>query len=425
MGLFLHGIAIGQRLALLGAGGVLFFIGVSLFSAPLVRPLASFLGAPAARLGGSAGKIARANAVRNPGRTAATSAALMVGLALVTFVAVFGQGIRVPFVQAIDQLFISDYAVVAQNGYSPISPTSEQTLERVPGVTTVAGLRFGSGKAFRTALDVSGVAPNIGRLIRIEWTAGDNAASRLGARGAFIDSDYADAHKLRLGSPIRLLTPTGLVLPLRVLGIYKAPLGGSPFGQITISTSTFDASFPSPMNFAIPLDIRGGANARNSALLEHALASFPDQKVETKAQFKAAQLQGLDQLLNLLYVLLALSLLVSFFGIVNTLVLSVFERTREIGMLRAIGMTRRQTRRMVRYESVTTALIGATLGIALGLALAALVTSVLGKYGIIFAVPWTALVAFAVVAIVVGLLAAILPARRAAHLDVLSALQYE
>jgi putative ABC transport system permease protein len=147
--------------------------------------------------------------------------------------------------------------------------------------------------------------------------------------------------------------------------------------------------------------------------------------VETRDQFRDRQLSTLDTVLNVLYALLALSIVVSLFGIVNTLVLSVFERTRELGMLRAIGMTRRQVRWMIRHESIVTALIGAALGIAVGAFLAALVTQALADEGIVFAVPYGTLAVFVVVAIAAGMLAAIFPARRAARLNVLEALQYE
>jgi len=155
------------------------------------------------------------------------------------------------------------------------------------------------------------------------------------------------------------------------------------------------------------------------------MSVFPDAKVQTKAQFKSNQLKGLDLLLNLLYVLLSLSIVISLFGIVNTLVLTVFERTRELGMLRAVGMTRRQVRRMIRHESIVTALIGATLGISIGFVLAALVTTELSSQGFVFAVPYASIVVFVLAAILVGIIAAVFPARRAARLNVLEALQYE
>jgi putative ABC transport system permease protein len=155
------------------------------------------------------------------------------------------------------------------------------------------------------------------------------------------------------------------------------------------------------------------------------LSAFPDTKVQTNAEFVRSQSKFIDQILNLLYVLLALSVVISLFGMVNTLVLSVYERTREIGMLRVVGLSRRQTRRMVRHESVVTALIGAGLGLSLGVILAAALTHALDRFGVTFAVSAPSLAAFTLVAVVGGILAAIAPARRAARLNMLSALQYE
>jgi len=181
--------------------------------------------------------------------------------------------------------------------------------------------------------------------------------------------------------------------------------------------------YANPENVYTFINMRGGVTPANTRQLKAALASFPDAKVQTKSQFKTNQLQGLNLLLNLLYVLLSLSIIVSLFGIVNTLVLTVFERTRELGMLRAVGMTRRQVRRMIRHESVITALLGAAFGIPLGILLALLVGGAI-KYAA-FTVPVGTLVVFVIAAIVAGLVAAIFPARRAARLNVLAALQYE
>jgi putative ABC transport system permease protein len=173
------------------------------------------------------------------------------------------------------------------------------------------------------------------------------------------------------------------------------------------------------------INMKGGVSDANTKVLERDATGFADAKVQTRDQFKKNFEKPIDALLNLLYVLLALSVVVSLLGIINTLVLTVYERTREVGMLRAVGMTRMQTRLMIGYESIVTALMGAALGITVGIFLAALVTHALSSQGIVFAVPWLQLVWFVLAAIVVGILAAILPARHAARLNVLQALQYE
>jgi ABC-type antimicrobial peptide transport system permease subunit len=241
--------------------------------------------------------------------------------------------------------------------------------------------------------------------------------------GAFVNHDYAKAKHLRVGSPITLETPSGSFVHLVLKGIYSPPKGAAPFGDLTISTQRFDASYPQPQNIYALLNIPGGVSATNTARLHAALANFPDAKLQTKSQFISNQEQGLHTLLNLLYVLLSLSIVVSLFGIVNTLVLTVFERTRELGMLRAVGMSRRQVRRMIRHESIVTALLGAAFGIPLGVVMALLVGAAI-KYAA-FTVPVGTLVVFIIAAILAGIVAAIFPARRAARLNVLEALQYE
>jgi putative ABC transport system permease protein len=258
------------------------------------------------------------------------------------------------------------------------------------------------------------------------WSSGSSSVpAQLGRDGAFIKGRYANDHSLEIGSPLTLTTPTGKTLRLHVEGIFDEPKGGSPFGEIAISKTTFDDSFANHDNEWTLLNIRGGPTDENSARLEQALAAFPNAEIETRDEFKNGQLHNLKRSLNILYLLLGLSVIVSMFGVINTLVLSVFERTREIGMLRAVGMTRRQVRRMVRHESIVTALIGAALGIGVGISLAGLTSLALSQYGVVFALPYKSLAAFLVVAILAGMLAAILPARRASRLNVLEALQYE
>ncbi len=426
LGIFVHGQSVLLHLLEIGAGVLLLFLGVAIFAPKIVPPLASVLGWPGKQVGGAAGGLARENAMRNPARTASTAAALMIGLALVTFVAILAQGLRSSFESAVDQLFVADYALTASNTFNPLTIDAQKAIENVPGVQAVSGIRAGSGRFLGSVHNLTAVDANMSKVIHLDWKAGSNAVpARLGRDGMFTDDDYAKKHHLKLGSPVRIELPNSSFLNVMVKGIFKKPKGGSPFGEATISSALFDANFPRPQNEMALMDMPGGVNDANTAALEAPLKPFPDAKVQTRDEFKTNFEKPLNNLLNLLYALLGLSVIISVFGIVNTLVLTVFERTRELGMLRAVGMTRRQVRRMIRHESIVTALIGAALGIALGVFLALLVTSALSNEGFVFAMPWTSLAVFVIAAVVVGILAAVLPARRAARLNVLEALQYE
>jgi putative ABC transport system permease protein len=423
-GVFASGLETVPRLLAIAVGTLLLFLGVALVAPRLVRPLAAFLGWPGARLGGAAGELARDNATRNPGRTATTAAALMVGLALVTFVSILGQGLRTSFSDSVAELFVADYSLNA--GDEPLNPAAARAAERVEGVEAVSAIRGDDARAFGGDVHVNGVEADMTEVLSMSWRDGsDRVPGELGADGAFVKDEYADEHDVSVGSRLELKTPTGDVLPFRVIGVFAEPKGGSPFGEVAISASAFDRSFANRDNEFTFINMRGGVSEANTAALERVVREFPEANVETRDEFRDRQLSVLDTVLNILYALLALSVVVSLFGIVNTLVLTVFERTRELGMLRAIGMTRRQIRRMIRYESIVTALIGAVLGLVVGMFLAALVTQTLSDEGVVFAIPYATLAVFVVIAIGAGVLAAILPARRASRLDVLEALQYE
>jgi ABC-type antimicrobial peptide transport system permease subunit len=372
----------------------------------------------------STSRVGAENARRNPQRTASTAAALMIGLALVTLVATLASGIISSFTDAVNELFTGDYAITAQNNFSPIPIDAAEAAAQAPGVIAIGNVRTGEALVYKKSEFVTAVDPGMAQVINMDWKEGSQEVlTQLGDDGVFVDDSYADDHDLKLGSPIELTFANGNTKTFVVKGIFKPPTGGSPFGPVTMSAAAWDSQTPSPRNLYSFVKMKGGETDANQAALDKALTDFPNAKAQTRQQFIDNQISGLSSVLNILYVLLALSVIVSLFGIVNTLVLTVFERTREIGMLRAIGMTRRQVRRMIRHESVITALIGAALGILLGIVLAALLIARVDF--LVFAFPTTQVVVFVIAAIVVGIVAAIFPARRAAKLDPLRAIAYE
>jgi putative ABC transport system permease protein len=422
VGIFASGIATLAVVLLLVFGILGLFVGVAFAAPHLVKPLTRVVGLPARRSGGVAGELANANSVRNPSRTASTAAALMIGLTLVTVVAVLGEGMRSTVESAVTDQVDAAYILNGTDG-EPFEAAEGDALARVPGVNTASHVRVDKALVGGEDEDVTGVDPaTIARFYSFDWTDGSDAAlAQLGTDGALVTQTYADDQDLAIGDPLSIQTASGDKLKVVVRGIYDPPEIDQMLGPISIGQQAFDKVFPQPKNRFTFLDAGADANQALTA----ASADFSDAEVHTGAAFANDYTQGFASFLNFLYVLLAFSVVVSLFGMVNTLVLSVFERTRELGMLRTIGMTRRQARRMIRHESVITALIGAALGLPLGIFLAGLVTQALSKYDIAFSIPIPELVAFTMVAILAGLAAAILPARRAARLNVLDALHYE
>lgn len=424
---FRDNLATGSRLLLIAGGVIFLFIGVAMISSRLVRPLAALVGLPAKAVGGAAGKLARGNSVRNPGRTASTAAALMIGIALVTFVAVLANGMKASNREAIEDQVTADYVVTAQDGFTPFVAAAGDSIANSPDAEVVANVRSDLGKVGDNSTYVTGINPDsILQTYSFDWKEGDDSVvQNLGPDEAIVDAKFAEDNDIAVGQTISVLTPSGQTLDQTVVGLYEPPPFYPLLGGVSVTTETFDSAYERPRNQFTFVNVSDGSTAATTASLESAVADFPDAKVQTREAWITQQDEDFNQFLVMLYVLLALSVIVSIFGMVNTLVLSVYERTRELGMLRAVGMTKRQARRMVRHESVITALIGAALGLPLGIFLAALVTRALQEFDVRFSIPWGQLVFFAVIAVIVGILAAIMPARRAAKLNVLRALQYE
>jgi putative ABC transport system permease protein len=418
-------IATRERFALLGIGVLLLFIGVAMLSSRLVVPLAKVVGIPARRIGGAAGKLAEGNAQRNPGRTAATAAALMIGIALVTFVAVLAHGLRVSNSDAIERQIQADLIVTSEDGYSEFPAAVGDAVEDTREVETVSNVRQDIAEIDGNAGNLTGLDARIDDVYDFRWVQGsDELLTSLGDDGAVIPDNVAEDNGLAMGDTIPVRSTDNTTKDFVVRGIYD----GSPFypllGSASVSQAAFDDLYDRPRNRFTLMNVPGEPEAAKAGV-ERAVEGFPDTRIQTRQDWIDKEDREIQRFLLLLYVLLALSVIISLFGMVNTLVLSVFERTRELGMLRAVGMTRRQVRRMVRHESVITALIGAALGLPLGIFLALLVTRALSQYDLQFALPTVSLIVFVFVSIIAGLLAAVLPARRAARLNVLRALQYE
>jgi putative ABC transport system permease protein len=422
VGVFVSGLSAIAVAALLGIGVIALFLGVALAAPHLVKPLARLVGLPARRSGGIAGDLASSNSVRNPSRTASTAAALMVGLTLVTVVAVLGAGVRKSVESAVTDQVNAAYIVDGPDGM-PFAAAEGDAIARAPAVNTASHVRVDKALVAGKEQDVTGVDPaTIGQFYKFKWTDGSAAAiAGLGTDGALVTQSYAEDKNVAIGKRLSVQTASGDKRTVVVRGIYDPPEIDQMLGAVTIGQKTFDEVFPQPKNKFTFLDAAPGAHPELAAVA----AGFSDAKLHTGAAFAADYTKGFASFLNFLYVLLAFSVVVSLFGMVNTLVLTVFERTRELGMLRTIGMTRRQARRMIRHESVITALIGVALGLPLGIFLAALVTQALSQYDVGMSIPITELVGFTVIAILAGLGAAILPARRASRLNVLDALHYE
>jgi putative ABC transport system permease protein len=416
-------------LSLIGLGAVAMFLGTAILSPSLVRPLASLAGAPLVRLRGLTGQLARENAMRNPGRTAVTAAALMIGLALVTFVAVFAAGLKAGIGNTIDQNFRGDFVLQNTNGFEPIPAAAGQAVARIPGVAlvspwraSVAKVQGAGGTKQVTGLDTR----TANRALSFNWRSGSpQTLSSLGPNDAVIDKGFGDKEKIKVGDVMHVTTPTGAHLALTVKGAVKD--NANFIGDFIVPLGTLTQKFGEKRDSIAVVKLAPGANVnrvRNhiDALLA---AKFPTAESLNQRQLKAKQASNFNQLLALVYALLSLAVIVSIFGIVNTLVLTIHERTRELGLLRAVGMSRRQVRRMIRYESVITALIGAILGAVLGMLFALIVSRPIADEGFVLTFPVASIVTFLLLAAIAGVLAAILPARRASRLDVLDALAYE
>jgi putative ABC transport system permease protein len=415
--------------AWLGVGAVAVFIGVALLSPRLVGPMASVVGRPLERLRGVPGRIARENAIRNPGRTAITAAALMIGLALVSFVAVFAAGLRGSIDDAIDKTIAGDLYIANNDGFSDIPVRIADEVGALDGVAAASPTRYTqnevegiSGGGYLTLVDPETATG----VLTLDWEDGDDEVlAELGASDAVIDEGWGADNGIGVGDTFTALTGSGTKITYTVQGTFKDDT--DYFGDYVASDDNAEAYGEGRNASSILVDISDDADPDATRGEIETLVSerFPTVETQNQQELKDSIGEQLNTLLGVVYALLLLAVIVSLFGIVNTLALSIHERTRELGLLRAVGTSRRQVRRMVRYEAVITALIGAVLGIVLGVVFAVVVSRPLADEGFTLTIPVGTLIALMVLAVIAGIIAAIGPARRASRLDVLEALAYE
>ena len=408
----------GPNLEVLGLSVLAIFLGTALLAPILVRPVATALGWPA-RFRGAPGRLAGENARRNPRRTALTSAALMIGLALVTAVAVITDSVEASINQAIDGT-VKAQLVVIDEGSGGFSPEVASTLRGDPRLADISEIRgtdalVGDISTGITGLDTS----NVASIFHFSMTSG-SAASIDTTDTTIVDSTEASTENVHVGSPVTMTFANGDRVRMDVGGIYTPDALISGY---LVSLNTLDPHLTTVRDADVAFNAAPGVSlsAADAAMLQD-LRAYPELSGLTKAQYKDLISAGLNTFLNLIYVLLGLAIIIAVVGIVNTLALSVLERTRELGLLRAVGMTRGQTREMVAWELVIIALLGAVLGLAVGSGLGIAMVSALHNDGISqTAVPGSNLILYAVAAGLFGILASIFPAIRASRVDVLRA----
>jgi putative ABC transport system permease protein len=428
-GMFGGGPAVG-RLSAMAGGAVLIFIGVALAARYVVRPLAGALGWPIEHAFHEPGRLARENAMRNPARTATTSAALMIGLALVVFVAVFASGLRSSIIGSLDDR-IESQVIVTGKGFQPIPAGAGEVIDRVEGVRTASPV-YGDqvevdGKPSNLLTDIlDGVDPD--RLLEVyapEWLGDttDATVTRLHGDTALVEEQFAEAHGIRVGERFRVETVAGGTATLTAIGAYRDPqiMQGA---MVDVATFRRLSSLRDPVVYFVATDA-GASPAGVRDRIDAALQRFPTAEVRTDEEYRGLISDQVNQIVYLLYALLAMSLVISLFGIANSVFLSIHERVREFGLLRAVGATRAQVRQVVRYESIITAVIGGVLGMLVGLVFAALSTAALSDLGLTFSLPAGQLVILLGLAVLVGIAGSVIPARRAADVDVLDAMRHD
>jgi len=431
-GLFGH---VSSAFLVVGVGVLLVFLGVSVLGRTIALPLSRAIGAPLPRIKGVTGTLARENTMRNPKRTAASASALMIGVGLIAFISIFASSAKASINATIDRTFAGDFVINSGAGASGggVAPALAQRLNTLPQVAAATGERTGSMLILGQPTMIAAVDPRTaGQIFNVSPVQGSIGA--LGADGIAVYSGDATKHHLTLGSPVSVVFRDTGPKTLRVALIYgdnQAAPSANPGSKTSyfLGTPGYDANFAAP-HFDTQVFVKkapGVSTATALAAVKTVAARYaPGTTVQDQAAYKAEQTQGINKILALIYTLLALAIVIALLGIGNTLALSIFERTRELGVMRAVGMTRRQLRGTIRWESVIIALQGTLLGLVVGVFFGWALVAAQKNQGLsVFSVPWLTLLIIILLAGLAGVVAAILPSRRAAKLNVLRAIVTE
>lgn len=414
----------GATFASLGVGTVAVFLGVATLSPLIATPAAGVLGWPLAHGRGPTGRLARANAMRSPERTARTAAALMIGLALVTTALVVGESMKRSFADAVSGAVTADYVTSGGDSFTGFSPELAADLRALPEIGAATGIRFDRFSFEGNEADLTGVDADAAAAV-VDVDLVDGSFDDLDAGSIMIHEDPADERGLEVGDTVAVTYASGGPQEVEVAGIYRdATFAGNYVVDLDVFAERYPANNLDLFVFARVADGVDAAEARPA--IETALEDYPQVTLESREEFNESQQEQVDQILLAVNGLLGLALLIALLGIANTLALSVVERTREIGLLRAVGQSRRQARLMVLAEALIVSLFGTVLGLAIGLvlglgAVSAMPPSIINTT----AVPTASIVVVVVLAAVFGLIAGLLPARRASRLDVLDAISTE
>ncbi|MEU0204745.1 FtsX-like permease family protein [Streptomyces canus] len=404
----------------MGMGAVLLIIGVFILTPLLSRPLIA-AAAPLLRVFGISGKLARQNSVRNPRRTAATASALMIGLTLITGMTVMAGSLQKSIDKMASAAVKADYVVSMANG-NELSADVEKKLAKVDDVTAVSPLRNAASRIDGQTEYLTGVNGSaIGELTDLKV---EDGAFKVGGSKVVVDQDRAKSFGWKAGSTFTVHYEDGKAQKLTVAGVYE---GNELISGIMLDTATLNPHLSELSDMQVMLKTSDGASATTKDKLEKALGSNPAIKVQDKKDLSDSIAQMFTLMLNMLYGLLAMAVIVAVLGVINTLAMSVFERSQEIGMLRAIGLDRKGIKRMVRLESLVISLFGGVLGIGLGVffgwAAGELLGTKMATYELVL--PWARMAVFLLLAATVGILAALWPARRAARMNMLTAIKAE